>query len=240
MDMKIAGSGVLNGGEYDAISISGSAKITGDIRCAEFKCAGAVKANGDLHSTGDIRVSGSFSCDGTLIADGVLKVAGSCHTEQKIKGKEIRIAGALTTRGNITGEIIRSSGSIRTDGDVEGEEIVLTGGAKIGGTLNGEQVSLYPDGDGGIMQIPTIGGTTIEVQGKGPKSFFQKLFYGKKCNTLRAELIEGDTVKLQDTQCDIVRGTNITVGPNCKIRRIEYAETLTVDAESQVEEQAKL
>ena len=42
MDMKISGAGVLGGGEYDEVKISGSAKIEGGIRCRSFSCHGAV------------------------------------------------------------------------------------------------------------------------------------------------------------------------------------------------------
>ena len=58
LDMKISGAGVMPGGTYDTVTISGSGKVHGDVICNRFRCSGATKATGNLHAREDLSVSG--------------------------------------------------------------------------------------------------------------------------------------------------------------------------------------
>lgn len=42
MDMKISGSSAMPGGEYRTVSISGSGKVQGSLRCESLRCSGSV------------------------------------------------------------------------------------------------------------------------------------------------------------------------------------------------------
>lgn len=37
-NISIAGSGKISGGEYAAVTISGSGRVTGNLRCTEMRC----------------------------------------------------------------------------------------------------------------------------------------------------------------------------------------------------------
>ena len=242
-NMKISGAGVIGGGEYGEVAISGSGKVLGDVKCEEFRSSGAAKAEGSIECSGDLRCSGALSCRGNLTAKGSVKISGSCKAEGFVKGTDVDIAGALNANDSVTGESLRIRGYLETKKDVEGEFVSLCGGCKIGGMLNGETVELYPSRDQNdrqIMKIPTVGGSAITVEGKGGLTFWKKLFgIGSACRLI-SDLIEGDTVDLSDTECHTVRGKQVTIRKNCRINRVEYSESLTVDPSSTVTIQEKI
>ena len=43
MDMKISGSSAMPGGEYRLVSISGSGKAQGSLRCESLRCSGSAR-----------------------------------------------------------------------------------------------------------------------------------------------------------------------------------------------------
>ena len=59
MDMKISGSSAMPGGEYRLVSISGSGKVQGSLRCESLRCSGSARVQGDVDCAGEIRCSGS-------------------------------------------------------------------------------------------------------------------------------------------------------------------------------------
>ena len=242
-NMKISGAGVIGGGEYGEVAISGSGKVLGDVKCEEFRSSGAAKAEGSIECSGDLRCSGALSCRGNLTAKGSVKISGSCKAEGFVKGTNVEIAGTLKTKGSVTGETLRISGYLETEKDVEGESISLCGGCEIGGMLNGETVELFPSrtqSDRPIMKIPTVGGSAITVEGKDRRSIWKRLFGIGTAYPLISDLIEGDTVDLSDTECSTVRGKQVTIRKNCRINRVEYSESLTVDPSSTVTIQEKI
>ena len=48
--------------------------------------------------------------------------------------------------------------------------------------------------------------------------------------------IEGDTIELENVKCDSVRGHNIKIGENCRIKMVEYTGSIEIDKKSKVEE----
>ena len=46
MDMRISGSSTMPGGEYGKVSISGSGKVQGNLKCESLSCSGAGKVKG--------------------------------------------------------------------------------------------------------------------------------------------------------------------------------------------------
>lgn len=52
MDMKISGSSAMPGGEYRTVSISGSGKVQGSLRCESLRCSGSAKVQGDVDCAG--------------------------------------------------------------------------------------------------------------------------------------------------------------------------------------------
>ncbi len=234
---KISGSGTISGGEHGNIRISGSAKINGDIDCYDVHCSGSVHAYGNIQSKTYIKCSGSISCDQSLQAAEYIHCSGSCKTFGSLRAKHIHISGSCKTQDSIYGEEIKVSGSLSVANNVEGEIILLSGGCQIHGNMNGEHIELNPSD--ATMQISSIGGTQITVKDVRENTNFFVRFFGRTGGQLISELIEGDTVQLVNTECKIIRGKNIIIGANCKIDRVEYTESLTIDASAAVKEQIK-
>ena len=242
-----ASAGVITGGEYGEIHVSGGLKITGEVVCDSLRVSGGVKAASDL-TCGELCVSGSVATEGSLTAanakvSGGMKVendlkitqklsqSGGLKVEGDVQLAEAEISGGLTCGGNLKAGALSISGSLKSGGDVSAETFSCSGKAEISGLLNAETIVLSL---GGHSEIENIGCTTLKV-----KKDFPAFGIGSKSG-LTAESIEGDTIELEFTQADVVRGKNVTVGKKCKIGRVEYSESLDLLDGAEVEEQIKV
>ena len=73
-----------------------------------------------------------------------------------------------------------------------------------------------------------IGGETIVVRKSDVSSPIGRLVKGLifPKDLLIAATIEGDEVRLEYTKADVVRGTNVSLGPGCEIGLVEYTGEL--------------
>ena len=65
------------------------------------------------------------------------------------------------------------------------------------------------------------------------------MFSGRGTAELRATLIEGDEIHLEDTSADVVRGKRVEIGPGCHIETVEYSEQLDIHPDAEVKNQTK-
>jgi cytoskeletal protein CcmA (bactofilin family) len=84
-----------------------------------------------------------------------------------------------------------------------------------------------------------IGGERITVRKR--ESFWGWLarWWGRPIE-LTTESLEADEISLEATVAKIVRGKRVIIGPECRIDRIEYAESLQIDPKSAVKEQVRV
>jgi len=238
-NVRIAGSGTIEGGSYGQVKIAGSGKVTGDLEAEEFSSAGSATAQGNLKAR-RFECAGSFRCQGDLeLEEG--EAAGSFRVGGKLRAKEMKIAGS-THGQSISGGYLRISGSLETQGNVEVETLRLSGSFRIGGLLSADkaEIEMY-----GICEAQEIGGGKIEVRA-GSKSLgglvgevLEALFGTSRMRKLRAKVIEGDEIKLEYTQAEVVRGGKVKIGPGCHVKRVEYTESLERDPQSKVEEEVR-
>ena len=256
MDMKISGAGVLSGGEYDDVKISGSAKIEGSVRCRSFSCAGAAKGEGDLRCLEDFRSSGSTHVTGEVSAQNA-EVSGSLKCSSLAAEKEVKLFGGVNVEGKLSGGDVRASGGLKVGDGIEAESFrysastagpISTGGKlQCDGLLNAETVVIIL----GLEKhsITAIGGGSVKVEerpeggmfgvfGKpGPFSFP----WGKPsagCLNV-SESIEADQVEIVNTVCPAVSGRKVKIGRGCKIDLVRYSESIEVDPDAQVDRQEK-
>lgn len=97
-DVKIAGSGTISAGEYNIVSIAGSAKGFGDINCKLLKVAGSAKFEGNINSE-------------------EISVAGACSFLRDVKGNKVKIAGSVKISGNVSCEEFKADGEIKALGE---------------------------------------------------------------------------------------------------------------------------
>ena len=224
-DAKISGAGSLGGGKYRDVKISGAGTVNGNIECNEFSTSGASTVNGNIIAK-TIKVSGATDIKGNIEAEEI-KVSGGSEFKGNVKTKEIKISGATKIKGSLSAENVDISGSVNINEDCEAETFKAKGGFDIGGLLNADTIEIAI---GGRCRVREIGCGKIEVKKFGGNFLAEVLKYiFIQGDTLVTSVIEGDDIYLESTSAKIVRGNNVTIGPNCNIEVVEYRDTVFVD-----------
>lgn len=232
--ISISGSSSFSGGTYDAIQISGSGK------CAEPFTANSVRVSGSSSlatvEAGEMRISGSAKFSGRVSAE-KMSVSGVCKIEEDCEAANLQLSGSMYARKGLRGTNGSVSGSIHVDGDMEFEQLIISGATEVSGLMNAESLTIHL---GGSREIGEIGGNTIFVD-VPPRhlGFLGRLLGGFITPTLKCGTIEGESIRLENTVCDTVRGKNVVIGPGCEIGLIEYSGELTVNPNSRVQRKEK-
>ena len=215
MNFSIAGSGTLTGGDYDKVSLSGSTKLRGEVRCASLHANGSFGGSGSIDCSGEMRMNGAVNIDGALSA------------------REVRTAGALKC-GGIKGEKVSLAGAAGVESDIEAEELRIRGAVKCGGLINADRIDIVFDSR---SRAQSIGGSSISVKVSiEKKGFFGRLFKLGDCGEMTVdEGIEGDDIYLENVTSPRVVGKNVTIGRGCRIGEVQYSESLEVSPETVVE-----
>ena len=246
-DLKTSGGMSIAGGAYQNVRVSGALKVNGSLDCEELHASGAVKVAGELRCAGKISASGAVrvagglegGCIGAsgalevgtdLCVKGALHTSGSLRCGGKLSADELKASGSCRCAGDIHVRELTASGRLEAEGGVEAERFRSSGKVEIRGLLNAEEIDISICADN---EISDIGGSKIVVR---------KGWVGFSFSTphLSVKSIEGDTVELELTRAEVVRGRNVRIGTGCKIGRVEYTETLTVEGSGCVSEQVKL
>lgn len=247
MDIKIAGSGEIAPGEYDAVHVSGSGRLHGPIRCCSLACSGSAHGEGEIDVTEDFSVSGSAHFDHAVSA-GVLSIAGSGRFGQTVKAKELRTRGAFSCGGSLKCGIVDIRGAANVSGDAEGETVFVSGKLNCKGLLNAEEITIRSSNEGD-MQIGSIGGSRISIapkeNGEGSESsvnigclfgWIRKEIRkgGGPCTVRVKDAIEGDSISLEYVKAERVSGRVVTVGPHCEIALVQYSEQADISPDAKV------
>ncbi|QHT62918.1 hypothetical protein GXP70_25140 [Paenibacillus lycopersici] len=216
-NMKITGTGSTNGGSFENVRIMGEAEILGSLDSDSFRSMGTLNVTGTLEAR-HYRQVGETVIRGDLIGN-QLDILGQLDITGAIRGRAVKLRGQLDVRG----------------GDCEAYRFESRGGFAIHGRLSAGEVDIRTWGPCRAREI--AGGRVVARQSKW--GGLKQLFSGQGAMTLTAELIEGDYVYLENTTADIVRGTNVTIGPGCSIGRVEYSKQLRRIGGSQVNEVVK-
>ena len=231
MDMKIAGAGVVGGGEYDKISISGSAKAEGLIRCKELHCAGAFSGSADIECENDIKISGAFSNSGTVKSK-EFKSSGSAKTGT-ISAEIIKVSGAFKVEGNLKAGELKIGGGLKTTGDIEAEKAEITGGISCGGLINAEELRIELSSSG-CSKAENIGGSKIIVENYRENGILNRIFGRKSCNFVVSESIEGDEIIIEHTKAKTVTGKFVMIGEDCEIELLQYSESAEISPKAKI------
>ena len=159
-----------------------------------------------------------------------INIAGS----GKISGGEyaqVKISGSGRVLGNIRCTDLRSAGSAHVEGDVEcAGQIKCAGSFRCDGRVQADELHV----------IGSIGGGEILVERGDEKNGFFGLFRKNGTGTLSVSTIEGDSVTLQNTEADVVRGREVVISSGCKIGCVEYSVSLKVEDDGQVGERRQV
>lgn len=238
MDMRISGSGCVGGGEYDNVSISGSGRSEGLIRCRSFHASGAYHGE-SVDCFEEFRVSGSGKNDGDVSA-GSLGVSGAYKCNGNITVKEkAHISGSFGCGKTLKCGELKISGAVKVGEDVEAEYAVIRGALDCGGLINAEVLEIYLGCGNGKVCAESIGGSKITVENSGSNhhpGLIEKLFgwnSGKGKLEVK-ESIEGDEIRLENTAAKSVIGRNVVIGEGCKIDLVQYTENAVISPDAQI------
>ena len=219
MDYKFSGAGTIPAGEYDNVKVSGSATLAGDVRCASLSVSGAFGGQGSITCSGNVHVSGSTSIDGPVSA-GELKASGAFKCKG-LRGRDLRIAG-----------------SSRVDGDIEGDSIHVAGSVKCSGLLSADYIEIRIEG---TCSAGSIGGSEIHICPSSLSGGLSRFFGRRESATMSvAESVEGDNIYLENVSVPSVTGRKVTIGPGCRISRVQYSETAEISPDALVDDCRKV
>ncbi len=235
-NVSIAGTGKVAGGVYHTVKISGSGRVEGNLEAEELRISGAGKVEGATKAR-EVVVTGAGRFEGPVEAE-TLQCSGACKVEGGLQAKEAKIAGTFKVEGNVKAHYFRSGGVLKVEGDLEAEVVSLAGIVNVTGLLSADRVEMKLEGTSYVREI---GGEVIEVRRRQRGGLLEELGipFFRRPGSLQAASIEGDDVYLEGTRAKLVRGKRVTIGPGCRIERVEYEESLEVDPDSRVEEEVK-
>ena len=194
INMRIAGRGTVPAGEYDKVSLSGSGRLFGEVRCNNFSASGTSKGE-------------SITCAERF------KVSGASSFSGQVKAKNVRTAGSFSCDTLVAEEQLSVSGALRIGGDVQAKSARIAGGLQCGGTLRAESIELQADKQ---MSIGSIVGGSVRVRRKAVSIFLKR-------RTTVTERIEGDALDLEYVTAPRVTGHNIIIGKGCRIDLVQYS-----------------
>ena len=244
--MNISGSGQVAAGEYnEKISISGSGRINGNVRCIGVSCSGSMRSVGTVECSENVGVSGSAHFEKSIVAENV-SVSGSVRIDEDVKAKEsVKISGSAKIGGSVKCSLLSCSGSVDIGGEGEAEEIRISGRISCAGLLNAEKVTVRLDGFNVTSKIGSIGGGEILISNdrKGERISrlpLLKRLVGNGGTVSVEELIEGDTVALESVVAPKVVGRIVAIGANCEIDLVQYSEKIEIDPDAKVGKYEKI
>lgn len=206
MDISIVGDGSSAGGVYGKVKVIGDASFNDNLSCDLFKCTGTSVIYGSLEAT-EIKITGTLTLTDRAVSN---------------DGEDGIQASGLHAKA----EHIKVVGELHLSGDCQAENIKLNGRLTIAGMLSAEHMTLKIMGP---SEVKEMGGSIISVK----SGRLNDLFTGNK-SILKAQIIEGDDIELENTEAEIVRGDKIKIGPGCRIGKVEYRSSLQIHPQSEV------
>lgn len=212
MDYKFSGVGTIPTGEYENISVSGSSRLSGDIRCHSFHTSGALGGKCNIVCSGEFHSSGSTGLDGSITADS-LAANGSFKS------------------GSISAGRLKINGSCHVDGDIEADSVVIRGELSCSGLVNADTVEILVRGS---SRVGSIGGGEILVSTDAENSK-KSIFSRRNGHMLEVEeSIEADNIRLENAVCPVVTGRCVIIGEGCSIKHVHYSDSVEISPSAKV------
>ncbi|WP_276358337.1 polymer-forming cytoskeletal protein [Cohnella caldifontis] len=216
-DLRLVGTSTAAGGRYNRVKITGECEVSGDLACRKMSAMGNISVEGTL-SSDELSLTGEAVIRGTVRA-GTIRGRG-----------ELRFANAARV------DKVDFTGNVSVRGDLEAERFLLSGACSIDGLLNADllEIRLY-----GPCRVKEIGGESLVVK-RSRVSKLMGLVNAGGPAMLTADVIEGDSVELSNTEAGVVRGNRVVIGPDCAIGKVEYRTSLAVHKSAVVKERVRI
>ena len=236
-NVSLMGDGVVTGGSYGKVSIMGSGKVLGEMDAEHLPILGSLVTENHIK----VRVL-SVSGDGNFkdVTAQEIGIMGNGKFTGRMETGKLTIAGNAEVAGDVKADEISIRGSLEAK-NVESEELNCHGTFEVE-TLNANNIKIKL---GSNCRAEEIGGGTIQVRYPRVRKILVDigeilLFRKIKRAELKADTIEADRIELENTVASSVKGSNIVIGPGCKIRNLEYREHVYIDSSAVVEHYEKV
>lgn len=203
-----------------------------------MKLSGVTYASGGVYE--NVKVEGVANINGDMTCE-EMRVQGVSNFSGNVQCTDLDVGGTCKVKGNVKGGKCRLSGLLTVDGDLEAEEFTGSGSFQIGGSINAETVDIkFVYGSG----AEEVCGENIKIwkeSANGAVEFIMDLIpWRHKGKSFRCELIEGDTVSVENVEAKVVRGRTVMIGPECQIDLVEYHDTINIYPGASVKKTVKL
>lgn len=188
----------------------------------ELKISGIMRVSEDL-TVEQLHVSGIFSQSGNVKAQSI-HCSGIARISGNIEASEVKVSGILKVNGDVKSEHISVPGLLKANA-LEAEVVEISGGVTIKQSLNCDSLTIEFDAKSTIGEIEA--GKVLIVNRKNHKD-------------LNVKSITADEIKVSNVVADTLCGETIIIGPNCKIKQVEYTKSLTIDPSSKVKKQIQM
>lgn len=234
----------------DFLNLSGGSHVVGDMQVNRMTAAGAVKVDGAI-SGGKLDCAGSIKAEGGFLS-GELRTAGSARIGSDFHGDSLDVSGGLTIEGDCEVEKFMAGGRVEITGLLNAGELQIELGHRdcTVGSIGGDKItvkqgtSIYNILRNNEYVGDAMGELTGAVKGllnrMGLDNVTQAAKSAVELGTLTTSVIEGDEIYLENTVAETVRGATVTIGPKCKIGRVEYSGTCEIDPSATVDESVKM
>lgn len=231
-NITTAGDVDVTEGTYGRISCAGDLRMTGKVQ------ADSIKSAGDLMARGDVLVE-NMSIFGNAEFRANLK-ASSVSTFGDLESRGTVDAGELKVYGSMKGKVFNIE-KLTVYGDIGSAEEINCDSIEVNGELHIEGAMNIGSGILNIMGHSSVNeifcqDLRVNADEGSYKGILAGLISRGKGGRLEVQLIEGDDITLENTTCDIVRGKNIKIGREARIRRVEYQESLEIFENGEVKE----
>ena len=239
-NLCISGANVMGGGEYKDVTMSGACKISSDTKCQSFRASGASKVEGNLicesfNGSGASKVTGKVDCEGLFKCSGATNVGG-------VAAGDVHVSGAFTSERSVdVKKIAKFSGASKIHGNLTAENVEVTGAITVTGNVNAESFVCEMGASASNCSADSIGGSLVKIMRKEAEfgifnNVLNVIFNNGNSSVFTVDEIEGDTVDLVGVHARVVRGHDINVGEDCRIKRVEYTGKVTYSGNAEIGE----
>lgn len=210
---------------------SGSFKGVGNMENGRID--GVISFEGGVY--GDLNINGVATAEGPLEA-GVVDIDGVFNARSDLSCQSLKTSGVATIDGNLRIKTMDVDGVVTVHGSkVEADRIVCDGVLTADGQISADSISAN-----GFINAKEIVGDTISIQSYTRSFFFQMWIKFKNAigsqDYSKVDLIEATTINLRGVHAHTVSGHDITIGPACRIDKVDASGKLSIDQDAEVME----
>jgi cytoskeletal protein CcmA (bactofilin family) len=195
-------------------SVSGTAKVAGDVRVGDATSRGTLSVGGTL-SAGSFRARGTLDVEGPMDVRGPCTVRGSLRAGATVHAVDLDLEGVARCGGAVTVDRVASVEGTLEAPQVNAGALRLKGSARIPGAVHATEVTAE------LKETSVVGPITarvVRLHAKLPNLVDKALFHER---VVSVDRIEAETVELEGVKAAFVRSPHILLGRGCHVTEVE-------------------